>query len=131
MKKFTASSPMTTVTSPAAALQYRRGDVEEATDVFYQNLDLERLYAMKGTAGASAIALDKFRKRDLLINASKTQEKDEVTHFPSQQLDPLTFYVGRVVRGFKGQSDPLQPPERAGQSDLTQFVDHQQKRFAV
>ncbi|MDP6749694.1 MAG: hypothetical protein QGH37_22235, partial [Candidatus Poribacteria bacterium] len=127
MKKFTASSPMTTVTSPAAALQYRRGDVEEATDVFYQNLDLERLYAMKGTAGASAIALDEFRKQDLPINSSETQRKDEATHLPSQQLDPLTFYVGRVVRGFKGKSSPLQAPEKMVQPDLTQFINHQQK----
>lgn len=84
MKKFTTSSLMTAVTSPAAALQYRRGDVEETTDVFYQNLDLERLYAMKGTADASTIALDEFREQDLPINASEAQEKDDVTHLPSQ-----------------------------------------------
>ena len=113
IKKFAASSPTIMGAFPANALLYRRGDVKEAGDVVHQVLDLEDLYALKGSGGFAAQALDKLRQQDVPPGAVATGAVS--------QIDPLAFYVGRVVRGFgkeKGKST---------QVNLAKFIDRQQK----
>ena len=113
MNKFTASSPVVAGTFPAAALQYRRGDVKEAENVIYQILDLEDLYAMKGCGTSTAQALDELRKQDIPKNKRTTGQ--------ISKFHPLSFYVGKVVRTFGEQ------PEKSSQRDLTEFIDRQGK----
>ena len=108
LSKFGLCSPVVAGTFPAAALQYRRGDVEEAENVVYQILDLEDLYAMKGSGASTAGALDDLRKKDI-------PEGGEVTGAVSK-LDPLSFYVGRVARTFG------KDPDRSAQRDLTKYI---------
>jgi hypothetical protein len=109
MSKFAVSCPDTAGTFPAAALQYRRGDVQEADAAVYQVLRLDDLYAMKGSGASTAQALDELRKADI-------PEGGEATGAISM-LDPLTFYVGRVMRTFGDN------PEGSTQKNLTAYID--------
>ena len=113
LNKFGLCSPVTAGTFPAAALQYRRGDVAEAKNVVYQILDLEDLYAMKGSGASTAEALDDLRKKDIPNSGVVTGAVNK--------LDPLSFYVGRVVRAF-GKN-----PDRSTQEDLTKYIDRNNK----
>ncbi|MFC1716536.1 hypothetical protein ACFL6S_22910 [Candidatus Poribacteria bacterium] len=113
INKFALCTPITAGTFPAAALQYRRGDVQEAENVVYQILNLEDLYAMKGSGASTAEALDELRKKDI-------PEGGEATG-AINQLDPLSFYVGRVVRTFGDN------PDDSTQHDLTKYIDRQNK----
>jgi hypothetical protein len=92
MAKFTATSPVISASFPAAALMYRRGDIAEADNVLLETLQLEDLYALKGSAAASAAALDKLREKDA---PSKGQANKSSVIF-----DELSFYVGKVARTF-------------------------------
>ncbi len=112
MSKFPVSSPTVAGTFPAAALLYRRGDVREAGEVLRQALDLEELFAMKGS-GASATALDALRARDVPPTAQPTGRIDG--------FDPLSFYVGRVARAFGER------PDRSRQANLPAFIDRQRR----
>ena len=111
MRKFTASSPVIAGSFPAAALQYRRGDVAEAEDVVYQIVSLDDLYAMKGSGISTAQALDEFRRQDIPPGGEVTGAVN--------MLDPLSYYVGRVTRTFG------QDPSQSRQKDLTQYIDRQ------
>ena len=91
MRKFAASCPTIAGAFPAAALQYRRGDVRQAPSVYHEALKLDDLYAMKGSA-ASAQAYDKLRKADI--------PKGAAAGAPAAGPDPLSFYVGAVTRSF-------------------------------
>ena len=113
MSKFAVSCPDTAGTFPAAALQYRRGDVQEADAAVYQILDLEDLFAMEGSGAATAEALDELRKRDI-------PEGGEATGAVNM-LDPLTFYVGRVMRTFGDD------PSQSTQKNLTAYIDRDEK----
>ena len=103
MNKFALSCPVIAGTFPAAALVYRRGDVREAPAVVRQELRLEDLYAMKGSSGAAAEALDELRRRDV------PQGRD--TARASGGFDPLAFYVGRVERAFGDRSRTVINPD--------------------
>lgn len=103
MNKFALSCPVIAGTFPAAALQYRRGDIREAPAVFHQELRLEDLYAMKGASGAAAQALDALRQAD--VPAGKAGRRE------SGAFDPLSFYVGRVERTFATKSRVVIDPK--------------------
>ena len=113
MGKFAVSSPVTAGTFPAAALQYRRGDVREAEDVIYEIVSLDDLYAMKGSALWSTAALDELRKKDIPAGAEVTGEV--------KGIDPQAFYVGRVIRAYGDR------PERSRQRDLSAFIQRDKK----
>jgi len=102
MNKFALSCPVIAGTFPAAALAYRRGDVREAPAVVRQELRLDDLYAMKGSSGAAAEALDALRRRDV------PQGRDRVR--ASGGFDPLAFYAGRVERAFGDRSRTVVHP---------------------
>ena len=116
LNKFAVCSPVVAGTFPAAALQYRRGDVEEARNVIYQVLNLEDLYAMKGSGTSTVETLDdsKLRRRFGVSDGIGA----------INELDPLSFYVGRVVRTFGGD------PEKSTQEDLTKYIDRQNRAIA-
>jgi len=113
MAKFALSCPLVAGAFPAAALQYRTGKVAEGQDVVYQILSLEDLYAMKGSGASTEQALDELRKRDVPEGGEAMGEVN--------MLDPLTFYVGQVVRTFG--DDPSQSRQR----DLTAYIDRKAK----
>jgi len=113
MGKFSLSCPVIAGTFPATALLYRRGDVREAGNALYQVVRLTDLYAMKGSGGATASALDELRKQDIPPGG-------EVAGVVSA-FDPLTFYVGRVVRAFG------QDPAQSRQANLTACIDRDEK----
>jgi len=111
MAKFAVSCPVIAGSFPAAALQYRRGDIREAENAVYQILDLEDLYAMKGSGTSTAEAMDALRKQDIPAGGEVTGAVNK--------LDPLSFYVGRVMRTFGNE------PDQSTQRDLTKFIDRQ------
>jgi len=113
MQKFAASSPAVLGAFPATALLYRRGDVAEAGGVVHQVLKLDDLYALKGSGAFAAQALDKLRQRDVPPGGAAKG--------PVSQIDPLAFYVGRVVREF-GKSSA-----GSTQINLAKYIDRQQK----
>lgn len=113
MNKFPVSCPLVAGSFPAAALIYRRGDVSEAPLAIREVLSLEDLYAMKGSAAVSASALDELRKRDM--------PKGGYTTGAVQAIDPLSFYVGKVVRAFGDD------PTKSRQCNLPAFIDRQAK----
>ena len=110
MEKFALSSPLIAGAFPAAALQYRRGDVAQA-DAARETLSLDDLYALKGSRLSAEASLDEFRKQDAPAGGSAA----------AGGLNPLTFYVGRVARGF-GERSQYQPRDLSEQLKLDQGV---------
>jgi hypothetical protein len=113
MSKFPVSCPVIAGTFPATALQYRKAMVREADDVVYQILSLEDLYAMKGSGASTAQALDELRKKDIPEGGQIVGQVN--------LLDPLTFYVGRVVRTFGDD------PSKSTQRNLSAYIDRDKK----
>jgi len=91
--KFPVGCPLTAGAFPAAALQYRRGDVKEAGNAAYEIVSADDLYSLKGSSLASSAALDELRRGD-------RREAGEA----AVPFDPLTFYVGRVAREYGPRS---------------------------
>jgi len=94
-------------TFPACALLYRRGDVQEAETVVKQVLSLDDLYDLKGTGVEEPLNVDAMRAEGL-----KQGEKLA----GKAQIDPLAYYVGRVVRAFGNPADSFT-------YDLTPYID--------
>ena len=111
MAKFTVTSPVISASFPAAALMYRRGDITEADAVFTEAINLENLFALRGSAAASSEALDKLREKDV---PSGMQSGYRMLKF-----DELSFYVGRVARTFSGA--------KSKRKSLTSHIDRQKK----
>ena len=99
---------------PAAALLYRRGDVAEADTVVRQVLRLEDLYALKGSGAEEPQNVDNLR-------AAEIPAGGRATGVEVSNIDPLAFYVGRVLRTFS------QDTSQALLTDLTPFIDRQRK----
>ncbi|MGH7215426.1 MAG: hypothetical protein ACREIT_11740, partial [Tepidisphaeraceae bacterium] len=113
INKFAAGYPTIAGCFPAAALQYRRGDVAEASPAVYQVLKPADLFAMKGSGAIAEAALDELRKKDLPPGAAVAG--------PVDQIDPLACYVGRVVRNFGGET------EKSFQCDFSKYIDRGKK----
>jgi len=92
-EKFPLAVPTILGQFPAAALAYRRGDIQEADAVFEEALDLEDLFALKGSAAVSEQNLDQLRAGDVPSGQMTGDEAGTALH-------PLAFYVGRVERRF-------------------------------
>lgn len=106
--KFPLSTPSVLGQFPAAALIFRRGDLQEGPVVLRQSLDLEKQFELEGCGFAEEAALDELRARDV-PDGAKT----------ARNLDPRTFLVGKVVRSFG--------PASVEASDLRPFVDPDRK----
>jgi hypothetical protein len=111
MAKFAVSCPVIAGAFPAAALQYRRGDVREGQDAIHQLVDLEDLYQMKGSGLWGAAALDELRKQEV------PEGGEEVG--AGAGLEALAFWVGPVVREFKQRAG------RARQLDLAAYINRE------
>lgn len=95
VSKFTLNNPTALGSHFAAALVYRNQYVQEAPAAVMDNLKLEDLYQMKGTNVYAAAAFDQFRSAQIPAG----EERKGVI----ESIDPMTFYVGRVVRNFEGK----------------------------
>ncbi len=113
VKKFALSCPVILGNFPAYALIYRRGYIPEAKTVIRQEVSLEDLYALKGSGGASAQNLDEFRRADV--------PPGEAAEGGVNAIDPLAYYVGRVVRGYGDD------PSRSFQLNLSEHIDRESK----
>jgi hypothetical protein len=114
--KFPLSTPSVLGQFPAAALQYRRGDIAEALVVAREVLDLDNLYALKGTGTTEPQHLDALRLADLPPElVAKTKAKG----LGDDSLDPYVYFVGRVQRVF-GKGEPVH-------TDLSRFIDAKNK----
>ncbi len=114
MKKFPINSPATLGCFPAAALVYRRGDVREGPVVVEDHLRLDDLYALKGTKVYADVSLDQLRKVALPEGHSTVTDLD--------RIDPLAFYVGRVVRDFTSV------PKGVTQADIDKYINRKRKQ---
>jgi len=115
VRKFPLNNPVALGSYFAAALAYRRGDVQEAPAVVIDNLRLDDLYAMNGTHVFASAALDQLRAAQA---PDGTNEKDAV-----EDIDPLTFYVGRVTRNFQGT------PEQSTRRDVGRYINRDARKI--
>ena len=113
MGKFQICSPAVIGTFPAAALAYRRGDVRQPEPAVAQVLELDDLYAMRGSGVGNPAALDVLREADIPAGASVP---GAVTAY-----DPLTFYAGPFTRTF-GESR-----ENSRRADTSAAIDRAAK----
>ncbi len=113
MNKFALSSPVILGNFPAYALLYRRGDVKAADAVIRQVLSLDDLYAMKGNGASEAQSLDEFRQKDVPPGQTAEGAVDGV--------DPLAYYVGRVVRTFGDN------PDESTEINLSAYINRDEK----
>lgn len=113
MKKFAVSSPAILGNFPAYALLYRRGDLQTAQPAIHQILNLEDLYAMKGSGGSAAQALDDLRMQDVPPGAAATGGVNNI--------DPLSFYAGRVQRTFGTNT------QDSSEINLSAYIDRTKK----
>jgi hypothetical protein len=90
MNKWPIQTAATMGQYPAAALIYRLGYAAEAPVVVREALRLDDLYAFRGAAGSQPLGLDDIQSRHVPEGADVERASGEI--------DPLAFYVGRVVR---------------------------------
>jgi hypothetical protein len=86
-KKFPVSTPATLGCFPAAALVFRKGYVTESPTIVLDALNVEELYALKGSSVFVPPAYDQLRA-------------PKVDPSTAGAFDPAAFYVGRVARSF-------------------------------
>jgi len=108
-EKFPVALPTILGQFPATALAYRRRDIQEADTVLEEVLDLEDLFALKGSAAVLDQNLDQLRKGDVPSGRAPASEGEAGLH-------PLAFYVGRVERRFARRGKPVV-------RDLGPFID--------
>jgi len=112
--KFPLAVPTLMGQFPAAALMYRRGDVQEGGTVVHEVLSLTDLYDFKGSAVLEAQNLDALRRADVPPGGVKRGAS-----VPT--IDPLAFYVGRVMRTIGGD------PSKAVLRDLSPHIDRKKR----
>ncbi len=96
--------------SPAAALQYRRGDLTPGPVVVRQVSSDEDVLALKGTGIVEGKNVD-FR----IVEAPKASDASQLSAF-----DSLTYFAGRVERCFVKEPKDAKPIAQ----DLSKFIDH-------
>ncbi len=94
VRKFPASVPTVLGQSPACSTIFRRRLLEEAEVVVRETLPLDALFSLKGSAVLEAPGYDQLRR-------ASDQQK------PVDAVDPMAFFVGRVVRRFDRDTTPL------------------------
>ncbi|MBN1816536.1 MAG: hypothetical protein JW828_04200, partial [Sedimentisphaerales bacterium] len=110
--KFPMNTPVVLGGFSATSLLYRQGYVQEAPRVVNENGSLGELFLLKGSQVFVSEAMDQLRAQ---------QAPSDHTGRITQQIDPATFYVGRVTRSFKAGSDP------STMMDLSKCIDRQAK----
>lgn len=101
ISKFAVATPSLAATFPAAALQYRRGDIAEAKPEVYQALNPEDLFSLKGSAALDPDVLDDTRRTEASGEAASETDKLKLG---------LQAYLGPVIRHFgESTNQPVQP----------------------
>jgi hypothetical protein len=111
--KFGLGAPVIAGSFPAAALQFRRGDVAEAEPVVYEVVDTSDLLARRGPGAWAAPSLDDIREEEVPDESS--------TAVNVGRVDPLAFYVGRVVRAYGAEA------RQAEMGELARHIDRHRK----
>ncbi len=96
--------------SPAAALQFRRGDLKAADTIIRQVTPLKDLLALKGAGIVEGSNVD-FR----IAEAPKAGDASQISAF-----DPLSYYVGRVERTTDEKAKPVA-------TDLRKYINRTDK----
>jgi hypothetical protein len=107
--KFVLNNPVALGGYFAPALVYRRQDIQEAPAVVIENLDIEKLMDLQGSAAYVRPALDQLR-------AEQISERSATSAPLNDDVDPTAFYVGRVVRHYRGQ------PDSSSREDVTPYL---------
>ncbi len=110
LSKFAIQTPTVMGQFPACALLYRKGLIKAADTIVKVEARLADLFALKGVPVRAPINLDELRAKD--IPAGGRAKTEQI-----QALDPLAFFVGRVI---------LNISEQGGTSeiaDLSRFID--------
>ncbi len=116
--KFPFYTPAIFCQFPAEALQFRRGDVKEAPTVIHQVLNLDDLYAFKGTGYSEEEHFDELRKADIPKELLASTMAKAVT---DSSVDPFSFYVGKVVRSFGDDKS------KSVKTDFSSYIDRKNK----
>ncbi len=111
MQPWTLMSPAMMGQFPAAARIFRRGLVTTGAVVADINLNRDDLFQLKGTPLPQDAALDELRLKDAPAGGAEVK--------PTQRLDPLMHYAGRVDVHITTQ------PGAVKVSDLKPFIDHE------
>jgi len=98
--------------SPAAALQYRRGDVKQSAPVVRQISSDADVLALNGTGIVEGKNVD-FR----MTATPASSDANQLSSF-----DPLTYFAGRVERSFDNNAKPVS-------QDLSKLIDRKSKRI--
>ncbi|MBI5724372.1 MAG: hypothetical protein HZA50_10475 [Planctomycetes bacterium] len=113
--KWPIQTPVTLGQYPAAAVIFRNGYVKEGPVAINEALALKDLYALKGGALSQAMGQDMAHDKEIPDGA-----KAEVNSLSG--LDPLAFFVGRVVRTI-GEN----PGKSSVLSNLGKLIDRNNK----
>jgi len=89
LQKFSIASPVILGQFPAAALIYRKGLLKPGEDIVTIERPLNDLLALEGTPAVAPQNLDALRAEDV-----PTTEQPTAT--PTDTIDPLAFFVGKV-----------------------------------
>ena len=108
MNKFALSCPVIMGNFPAYSLLYRRGDIKPADPVIRQILNINDLFAMKGSGDLAEQSLDDLRLKDVPPGSTISGEV--------KNIDPLAFYVGKVNRTFTGN------PKDSMEMNLSKYI---------
>ncbi len=114
--KWPIQTPATFGQYPATALIFRRGYVREGPVAIDERLDLDALYRFEGAAMSQPLGLDSYR----------LQEVPDGQQVPVEDLggmDPLAFYVGRVIRTIGDDPGPTRVLK-----ELPTLIDRQGQR---
>jgi len=106
-EKFMLSNPVALGSYPAAALIYRKGYVQEGPGVVIEPIRVEKLFALEPTDVYVKPALDALR-------AAQTPDEESPATGP---FNPLSFFAGRVVYDFSGESNA------GNRLDLNPYID--------
>ena len=104
---------------PAAALQYRRGDLKPGPVVLRQLVTADEMFAFKGSGFIEGANAD-FRT----VDAPKASDAGQTSAF-----DPFTYYVGRAERVYTDISGAPKEAKPVA-TDLAPFIDRTAKRIA-
>jgi hypothetical protein len=114
VKKFLLNNPTALGSYYAAALVYRKGYVREAPAVVTENIRVDDLYDLQGSAAYVRPAFDQFRAAQIPDGTIQTGPLEKA-------IDPMAFYVGRVVRNFNGR------PEQSKTMNLSKQINRSAK----
>jgi hypothetical protein len=110
------SNPSVLGQFPAAALMYRRGDVQQASEaVAQEQIALSKAYAMEGTRTVP------LHGNDALWQARREEKQAQQPKRVANQLDPLAFFVGPVTQRFHANK------KRFETLDLASHIDREQQ----